>query len=270
MSKFGFNEKELRKTIVTRIDKDGFSKREIISANNIQPILFGSYRVITLGGSLGYIYEYGMSRELRKNEDYFICDLDEVDEKYGSKRLEYIPDVPRITINPEPVFSKTRMSTSADIEYPIYFQVHGENQYGFSNYIFIYEKDSGKIVGSTYGPSQKLERIRSTPNMYLNDEDGGILMETNSPLLMGERVVLVPTDNNYLDPYLKSGDKLPANYIEVGSMNIDRSHVNGRYLHYEFFPIENHGLVKQQRVWMAIVNSDNIVVDCGKSRVSNV
>ena len=95
-------------------------------------------------------------------------------------------------------------------------------------------------------------------------------METNLPLLMGERVVLVPTDNNYLNPYLKSGDKLPVNYLEVESMNTDRSHVNGRYLHYEFFPIENHGLVRQQRVWMAIVNSDNIVVDCSKSRVANV
>ena len=194
----------------------------------------------------------------------------EVDEKYGLKRLEYIPDVSRITINPEPVFSKTRMATSADIEYPIYLQIHVENQYGFSKYIFIYEKDSGKIVGSTYGPSQKLERIRSTQNMYLNDENGGIIMETNSPLLMGERVVLVPTDNNYLNPYLKSGDKLPVNYLEVGSMNTDRSYVNSRYLHYEFFPIENHGLVRQQRVWIAIVNSDNIVVDCSKSRVANV
>ena len=33
MSKYGFNENEVRKTIVTKIDKDGFNKRDVFDGN---------------------------------------------------------------------------------------------------------------------------------------------------------------------------------------------------------------------------------------------
>lgn len=59
MSKYGFNPKELRKTIITRIDKDGFHERTVEYAgesSDSDTSMIAGFARATMGGVLGVAY----------------------------------------------------------------------------------------------------------------------------------------------------------------------------------------------------------------------
>lgn len=278
MSKYGFDEKELRKTIVTMIDKDGFH-RDTISVNEKKTDSISVDKGISrrsVDNQTRVLHEIGISRMLKEDEDLFICKSDDVDEKYGLKRLEYIPDVDHVVCQEGPIVSETSLFDDSSYSFFVQFYVNRGVNVSMFDYLFIYKKDTGKIVGTNYPPNVILSLKRlisvSTPGIYPGldfrtaDEEGdSISVDTNAPVLLSERFVLVHADGDYGVAQLSAGDHLPEVYSET-VMNTEE--LGGRS--YYFWPAENHGFEQNQSVWVALVNDQNIVVDCLKSKVSVV
>lgn len=278
MSKYGFDEKELRKTIVTMIDKDGFH-RDTISVNEKNTDSISVERGMSIravDNQTRILHEFGISRMLKEDEDLFICKSDDVDEKYGLKRLEYIPDVAHIVCEEGPIVSETSLFDDSSYSFFVQFYVSRGVNLSTFDYLFIYKKDTGKIVGTNYPPNVilSLKKLISVSSSGLSsgldfktaaEEGSGISVDMNTPVLLSERFVLVHADGDYGVEKLSAGDNLPEVYSETV---VNTEELGGRY--YYFWPAENHGFEKNQGVWVTLVNDQNIVVDCLKSKVSIV
>jgi len=268
MSKYGFDRREIRKIRTVMIDKDGFHKETIIDTNIDTPIEFTLPSRIEVISESKYLYEVGMSRKLNADEELLIFDHDNFMNAYEGKKLASFPSIAPVTLEDPIVFVNKPTSTSIP-PCPAYVHICGAYKTGFYDYLFVRKKGMDDIVGTNYDPNVPSGKILQTHSIDLT-EDGDISLELTTPLLYNERIVLVPTNDKYIDPYLAPGYKLPERHFDVDSIDVERSSISEREFKYSYFPIVNHGLPKKQRCYIAIVDDEDYIVDCGRAMISRV
>ena len=274
MSKFGFNENEIRKTITDEIDKDGFHRETVVMhEKSPKPITFpsGPSRK-AVDGQTRSLHEIGMSRHLDDDEDYVIYDQSDVNSVYLLRPLEYIPDIPSLVFNEGISISDT--SEFNNTTYPCFIQFYtlvGQDHQRI--YVFVYKKDSRKIVGSNYSPNEESRKIwaGSEYNFYPSldfREDysygGGSSIKLKSPLLLNERIVYIPDDS--VTKY-EIGDTLPESCIET-VLDIEGSYVSGSSASYRALPVETSGLSARQGIWIVVADDKNTIIDCLHSTIN--
>lgn len=268
MSKYGFDRRELRKIKTVMIDKDGFHKETITDIRIDTPIQFTLPSRIEVLGQSKYLYEVGMSRKLNPDEEFLIFNYDDIINEYEGKKLASFPSIAPVILEDPIVFVDKPTSTSIP-PCPVYVHICGPYSTGFYDYLFVRKKSTNDIIGTNYDPNVPSGKILQTHSTDLT-EDGSISLELTTPLLQNERIVLVPTSDKYIDPYLAPGYKLPEHHFDVDSIDVEHSSIGEREIEYSYFPIVNHGLPKLQRCWIAIVDDEDYIVDCGKTVISRV
>lgn len=268
MSKYGFDRREIRKIRTVMIDKDGFHKETITDVMIDTPIQFTLLRRIETLGESKYLYEVGMSRKLNADEELLIFNYDDFMNAYEGKKLASFPSIAPVILEDPVVF--VDKPTSTDLPpCPVYVHICGSYPTGFYNYLFVRKKSTNDIIGTNYDPNVPSGKILQTQSIDLT-EDGSISLGLTTPLLYNERIVLVPTSDKYIDPYLAPGYKLPERHFDVDSIDVERSSIGEREIKYSYFPIANHGLPRLQRCYIAIVDEEDYIVDCRKAVISRV
>lgn len=273
MSKFGFNEHEIRKIITDEIDKDGFHRETVaIYEKKSKPITFSSSPSRkTVDNQTKVLYEIGMSRHLDDDEDYAIYDQSNVNSVYLLRPLEYIPDIPSLVFNEG--ISISDISEFNNTTYPCFIQFYTlPGQDHQTIYVFAYKKDSRKIVGSNYSPNEESRKIWAGsennfyPSLDFREEyssGGGSSIKLKSPLLLNERIVFIPDDS--VTKY-EIGDTLPESCIET-VLDMEVSYANGRSGDYRALPVETSGLSAGQGIWVVVADDKNTIIDCLHSTI---